>query len=61
MSTRPSVTDAFSWLSAEDDRTDPRQPPTPGTDNDVSDGNLHGDNSDPSDLSEVRTDPAAAR
>jgi hypothetical protein len=35
------VTDAFSWLSAEDDRTDPKQSPTPSTDDDAGDGNLH--------------------
>jgi hypothetical protein len=61
MSTRASVTDAFSWLLAEDDRTDPKQSPTPSTDDDAGDGNLHGDTADPSDLSGVRTDPAAAR
>jgi hypothetical protein len=35
MSTRASVTDAFSWLSTDDDRTDPKHSPTPSTDDDV--------------------------
>jgi hypothetical protein len=60
MSMWASVTDAFSWLSAEDDRTDPKQSPTASTDDDVGDGNLRGDSSDPSDVSGIRADPAAA-